>query len=761
MRNRSTHRPTLAVLCTLLAAAPAVARPAAGAEGVAPPAAERQDHPVRRTGSPVRVDGRLDEAAWSAAGAIAVPWEWFPGDNAPAPVATEVFVTFDDENLYVAFRAHDPEPAAIRAHLSDRDTARLDDVVGFEIDTFDDRRRAYRFQSNPLGVQLDAQISDVDDSVDLSWDAIWDSAGRLTADGYEVEFAVPFKQLRFPRAAGDGEAVQTWGFLAYRDYPRSVHHQLRSTPNRRQLDCQVCQYETISGLSGMDVGHNLEATPTVTADRTDARPALTAPREDGSEDVEAGLTGRWGITSNVTLLATVNPDFSQVEADVAQLDVNERFALFFPERRPFFLEGADYFSTPFRAVFTRTVADPVWGAKLTAKEGRNALGVFAARDEINNLIFPGAETSSLTSLDQGVTSGVVRYRRDVGTRSTLGVLYTGRRGDAGYENHVLGVDGSLRLTDSDTLRFQLLESDTTYPDAVAAANGQPRGDFSGSAWRLDYSRGTRDWILIAFYHSIDEAFRADGGFLPQVGYRQAAAIVQRNFWGEPGDWYRRFEIEVNGTRIETQDGDRLEQSGNFELTWSGGLQSKVTVGIRPNEESFRGESFTNLRGDVLLSIQPSGAFAGELFVRGGEVIDFTNVRQADFTLVRPRVEFRLGRHFTGDLQHEWQEFEHRGERFLTAELTQTTLLYHLNVRAFFRAILQYRDVDRVLANYDPGIVLPASEEELFTQFLFSYKLNPRTVLFLGYSDRHQGVDAIDLTQRSRTFFFKVGYAFLW
>lgn len=710
---------------------------------------------LQRATSPVRIDGTLDEAAWQTAVVIPITHEWIPADNAPPPVATDCLVTFDDERLYVAFRAYDPEPEKIRRHLADRDTDLPDDSVGFLIDTFDDRRRAFSFRVNPLGVQFDAVVSDVDRSEDASWDTIWDSAGRVGSDGYTVEIAVPFRALRFP----SGGEIQTWGFLATRSYPRSVVHELRSQPNRRELDCEVCQLGRITGFENLETGYNLEIVPTLTATRTDARPAPGAGLESGDEDLDPGLTVRWGITPSVTLNATVNPDFSQVEADVAQLDVNERFALFFPEKRPFFLEGADFFATPLRAVFTRTVADPSFGLKASGKAGGGAFGAFVAEDQINNLIFPGFESSGFDSIDDEVASAVLRYRRDLGERSTLGTLYTGRQGDD-YSNHLYGLDGVLRLTASDTFQFQALGSNTEYPQAVALRNRQPEDRFSGYAWQLDYRHGDRNWFWRTNAQIIDEGFRADSGFVPRAGTEQAFFDVIRQFWGSSDSWYSRLEARVNGIRIQRQNGDLSEQGLNFEFVYQGPYQSRVAAGIRPNKEVFRGVELDNVRGDIRASIRPNADLRAELFLRGGEIVDTVNVRQADFRRIEPTVDFNLGQRISGQLQHTWERFYVGGDAFLDAKLTQTTLRYHFNRRTFLRAILQYRDVERDLALYNPGITLPPSEEELFTQFLFSYKLNPQTVLLAGYSDLSEGNESVDLTQRSRSFFLKVGYAWL-
>ncbi|MEM7482029.1 MAG: DUF5916 domain-containing protein [Acidobacteriota bacterium] len=740
------------VLVLATVAGPVGAQPDAGRADAAR-AVTTEVRPV----SGIAVDGVIGTSEWAGASVLSIPWEWFPVDNAAAPVDTEVFLTFDQELLYVAFRAADAQPAAIRAHLADRDSTLRDDAVGFEIDTFDDRRRAYRFQVNPLGVQVDAQLSDVDGSEDFSWDAIWTSAGRLTPTGYEVELAIPFKQLRFPRAQGP----QTWGFLAYRNYPRSVLHELKSVRNDRDRDCRICKYSSITGFQDLDTGYNLELTPTLTGRRTDSRASLGEPLENGDDEFDAGLTARWGITSNISLHATVNPDFSQVEADVAQLDVNERFALFFPEKRPFFLEGADYFSTPFTAVFTRTIADPEGGLRLTGKQGKNAFGVLVTQDRITNLLFPGPESSSFAFLDDEVTTGVLRYRRDIGETSTLGFLYTGRDGD-GYSNDVYGVDGSLRLTDSDTLRFQILESRTEYPDAVAVANGQPTGSFDDLAYRADLTRSTGDWFFQLFHSRRGDDFRADTGFIPRVGFEQTFGFAQRNFWGEADSWYSRLAVVANAVRLEDLDGDLIEQGGNLELIYEGPLQSFARLGLRPNEESFLGSTFDNFRADLTTAVRPTGDLTLELFLRGGEVIDFTNVRQADVALVRPKVSFKIGRRTTGEVQHEWQELSVPGGRFLTANLSQGRVTYFFTRRAFLRTILQYRDISRRPELYSPANAgIAPEEQDLFTQLLFSYKLNARTVFLAGYSDNYQGDESFDLTQRSRTFFVKLGYAFLW
>ncbi|HKV09229.1 MAG TPA: DUF5916 domain-containing protein, partial [Thermoanaerobaculia bacterium] len=474
-------------------------------------AAEKPHFDIPRTSSEVTIDGRIDEAEWKGAIAFQLETEIDPGKNVPAPVKTTAWLMYDEGHLYAAFHAQDPDPKAIRAHLADRDTPFRDDFVGLMLDTFNDERRGYEFFVNPLGVQMDLSLDETasDEEEDAAWDAIWRSAGRIDETGYTVEIAIPYTSLRFQRSEG----AQTWGILPFRSYPRSLRHQIAAVPVDPNDSCLLCQIPKMTGFDGATPGRNLEIDPTVTSARTDAQRSFPqGDLEEGSVNTDLGVTARWGITPNLVLSGTVNPDFSQVEADVAQLDVTSQFALFFPEKRPFFLEGGDFFSSPLNIVHTRTVADPSWGVKLTGKEGRNGLGVFVAQDDVTSFLLPGDQFSQATILDQESTDAALRYRRDLGSSSTLGALVTHREGE-GYANSVFGVDGLFRPTGSDQITVQALGSRSEYPGAVAAGFAQPTGSFDGSAVRVGYNHSDHHWNWYARYEDISPDFRADLGFL--------------------------------------------------------------------------------------------------------------------------------------------------------------------------------------------------------------------------------------------------------
>ena len=637
------------------------------------------------------------------------------------------------------------------------DTFVQDDHVVIGLDTFNDERRAFQFRVNPLGVQADAVFSETDGIEDFSFDLIWDSAGRIADSGYVIEIAIPLNQLRFPTGGGE----MTWGVDLGRSYPRSNRHRIANTPRPRDVSCVLCTAAKVTGFSGVEPGRNLILTPTLTANRTDRQEDF--PEGDlvsGGEDFDPGFSVRWGVTPNMTLSGTVNPDFSQVEADVAQLDVNQRFALFFPEKRPFFLEGVDTFSTLIDAVFTRTVVDPDWGAKLTGKQGKHTLGLFATRDKFNSFIIPGRDSSDFASLDQEVDGQVLRYRRDVGKGSTLGLIYTGRESDD-YHNRVGGVDGFLRFSDTDTINFQYLVSDTLYPVSVAQDFGQPAEAFDDDALEILYSHQDRNWYWFARWRDFGPEFRADFGFEPQVDIQRGALVLGRNIW--PGDdadtWWSQANVEAYLIRNESHDGQLLDEFTALSGSVSGPLQSYLWAEVSRESQFFDGILHEDLDDvAVYFEVQPTGKLRLELFGRLGEAVDFTNNQEADELVAEASVETKVGRHLNLQLDHALQRLEDDDGELFTANLTQLRAVYNFSTRMFARAILQYRDVSRDPTNF----VVPVEPEleRLFSQLLFSYKLNPQTVLFVGYSDARLGVQDVSLTQTDRTIFVKLGYAWV-
>lgn len=710
---------------------------------------------VRPATSKIMVDGVLDEQAWADAASGDLPYEWLPGDNVPAPVETEFLITFSTQHLYIAMRCFDPEPERIRAHLMDRDAMDKfiqDDHVSILIDPFNDERRGFQFRVNPLGVQADANFSELEGYEDFSWDAIWASAGAVTEWGWALEIAIPFNQLRFP--SGDG--VQTWGLSVERTYPRSVRHRMISHKRNRNQACILCQMNKVTGFQGMKTGWGLELAPTLTANRTETRPEFPEGSMQKDEQMlEPGLTMRWGVTPNLILNAAINPDFSQVEADVAQLSVNTRFALRYPEKRPFFLEAADFFLTPVEAVFTRTVADPDGGLKFTGKIGKNAIGVFGAYDRVNNLLFPSNQGSQQASLDQNVPGGVFRYRRDVGEGSALGVLYTGRQsGD--YYNHGAGVDGFFRLSRTKTLNFQYLHSETEYSEQVADEYGQQRGRFGGDAFEASLSHFGRDWIYVLGYRDFSPGFRADYGYVPRVDVRRGTAGLHRMFWGEPGGWYTRLMAAANAEVVYDHSGKLTDGSVEIMGQYQGPLQSAVLLSYSRIREHFAGEDYDLNQGILVGEIKPMGGLSFTAASVYGGAVDYANAREARQLVLAPVLGFSLGKHIEVNLQQTFQRMAAEGNKIYTANLLQGRFIYNFTTRSFVRLILQYLDLSR-----DPDMyVFPVSEktQTLFTQFLFSYKLNPQTVMFVGYSDNYLGMTDVDLAQLDRTFFVKLGYA---
>jgi hypothetical protein len=744
---------TAALLVTIASAAFAAAQ-----EPGAPVAAASASLPqLPRSTAEVKIDGVLDDPIWKDALVIELTTETGPGENVPASVETHAYLVEDGTRLLIAFDARDPDPKSIRAYLRDRDRAFNDDFVGIVIDSFGDRRYAYEFFANALGVQMDLTNDDVTQRESESWDAIWDSAGKINAQGFVVEMAIPLSQLRFRNT--DGERV--WGIDVLRFRPRGDRTRISNNRLERGRNCYLCQFSQVRGLEGLEPGRNLEIVPSLTASRSESRTDPLVDPWQSKTNTDVGLNVRWGVTEALTANLALNPDFSQVEADVAQLDINNQFALFYPETRPFFLEGADYFTTPIQAVFTRTVADPRIGAKLTGQPSDSTLGVFAAEDELTNLLIPGPQDSATTSIDSTNTAFVGRYSHNTAGGAQLGALLTSRSG-GGYHNQVGGVDGLMRIGGRHTFRAQYLLSDTAYPTATATSFAQPIGAFDGAARQLRYTFNHREWYADVTYKNFDTDFRADSGFLPRVGIEQtqyqASHIWQRSTGARP---WKQIQIGTEGTTTYSVGGSMLDRSANAFVSFQGPMQSYIRFSAGPGSRVWNGQRFDGNGMSVYSQLRPRGGLSVQMFMHYGEQVDLANTRLALERRLQPNIEWNINQHVLLRLQHTAATLTAKtAQRIFEANLTDLRLTWQFNVRSYLRFTMQREDIERNVAMYtDP--TTQAKSLTLGKQLLYSYKLNPQTVLYVGYADSALEDDrTVDLMHTNRTMFAKVSYAWL-
>ncbi len=732
-----------------------------GAQNAREPGSEGDRFDVPRATSEITIDGVIDEAAWDKSLKLELNYEVRPGENIKPQVETRVFITYDTTHLLVAFRAFDPAPDKIRARYRDRDNMHGDDSVGITIDTFNDQRRAYEFMVNPLGVQTDGIYSEggreFGKGFDRSWDAIWTSEGRITEDGYEVEIAIPFNQIRFQATPGP----QIWGLDCTRSYPRNNRYQIGLFPRDRGANSYLAQEEKIIGFENVSRGRNIEFVPSLVGYALEERPDFPDSLEiEEDKSFELGATALWGITPNLTLSAALNPDFSQIEADAVQLALNQRFALFFQEKRPFFLESSDYFETGLNLLYTRVITDPQVALKLTGKMGRHTVGVFSARDEITNLVVPGVLGSDSGTFETPNTSTVGRYRYDLRSNSTLGAMFTDREGSDGYTNRVASFDAQLRPTDSDEVKVNAVWSKTKYSPEMQTELDLTSDEISDNYLKLFYTHSKREWWVFGEYLDIGDDFRADLGFIPWVGYRSATAGGAYTWWGEAKNWYNRLEVGGWISTTDDQGGDLLGTENRVWLSGEGPQQSNFRIAVKDLSEVYEGVQFDGLLvPSFFLRIRPTASFAIRVSGVVGDWIDYTHVQPADRVRVSGELDFNIGRHLAWEISHLYSTLEVEGGTLYEANVPQSTLVWQFNNRTFVRAIVQYTDIQRNQDLYEDEVDELSSD--FYVQLLFSYKVNPRTVFFAGYSEGGAENQDISMISTSRSVFLKIGYAWLW
>lgn len=737
------------------------------------------------------VDGELSEGEWDSAAIIELGYETWPSYNIPAPVNTTVYMMEDGEKLYFAFKADDPEPDKIRAFFRDRDGILDDDYVSVFFDTFNDERSGFRFSVNPLGSQADFAINESQNVNDSSWDAVWESAGKVTDSGYIVEMAIPYRALRFPSNMEE----QIWGLRLLRAYPRDSWTLFSETTENRELDCRFCQASKMSGMPNLNSStRNIDLTPTATyLSNQDRDTDPIGPWSDGSNKTEFGADLRWAITEDWVLNATLNPDFSQIEADANQLDINNTFSLFFRETRPFFLDGADYFQSMNRLVHTRNIADPDYGFKVTGKTNGYSLGVMAASDQSTSFLVPSSLGSRVINLE-GVSSdiAVVRGQMDIGDQNTLGMLLT-HRGAGDYQNQVASIDGRYYFTPKDRFRYQFMSSSSENPDSIRFdqdgdleldSDGQPlfAPDQSDRAYVLRYNHNEDNSGLFADYFDFGSDFRADMGFIGKVDFKQLVIGGRYNWYGEEGSKWTQWGFFGDWDRTEDQSGLKLEEEFELYLNARGPMQFNTNIGGLIRNRYFGGEYFDEQSFRMWFELSPLSVLTIGNFMSIGDQVDFTHTELGESVLFQPYIIWQIGQHLSVNLDLSYQSLDvpakqrmdedtnmmidfEEGNLF-EALIADIRVAYQFNSRSRLSLTLQHNNTDRntqlYLANRDsdPDNDRDAKTRRFGTQLIYSYELNPQTAFHLGYSDNaleNDQINSLELVER--TIFAKFGYMF--
>ena len=744
----------------------------------------------RIAGSGIVVDGALDEPAWERAARLTDFTQYQPVEGVPASQATEVLVFITGEDLFFGILAYDSEPDQIRATLAERDNvAASDDFVRVVLDTFNDQRRAYAFTVNPLGIQQDGlwlegggSRSGRADPVDDNQDFIWESRGQITSRGYQVEVRIPLKSLRFP-----DQEVQDWGLQVIRSIERDGYSESWA-PITLESSNRLAQSGTLQGLEGLDPGLFFELNPVVTVARTGVYDSETVSLSHDDPDVEFGLNATYGLTSNLTLDATYNPDFSQVEADAGQITVNERFAIFLPEKRPFFLEGTELFDLPERIVYTRSIVDPIVGAKITGKIGGLSLGYLGAVDKE-------------LSVDDEAVVNLLRVRADMGASSTLGIVYTDRTRNSHTYNRVLGTDARLVLGQRHTLTLMSAVSRT------GLGIGVPEDD--GLLLRADIDRAGRNFMYNVNFQSISPVFDAQSGFLRREDDASLSGQIRYRYYGATEDRLERFSPYLNleghwdhddfwaGRGLkewETGLGVGIGFRGNwgisllasvsgFEFTPTDyeGLFVEDPVGsfepFRPNQDRFKGlfggnaslrlDNWEKVRGSIRINWRETPIFERTI----GVPVDVSQSWTVDVSAL-----VFLTQALRGEIgvRRSTLDRKHGGERHSSATIPRVRAQYQFSPALFLRTIVEYdsekredlRDpvTGRILTVCEDVCALQVGSEShrFYGEVLLSFEPSPGTVFFLGYSrqmDDRSAFSFSGFTPREDGLFLKGSYRF--
>ena len=749
------------LLCSLLTHPPAHAEPFGGRDG------HTRLSPPRAAHAPA-IDGRVDDAEWSGAAVLTDFTENRPVEGRRDTLGTTCLVMYDHQNLYVAFRCQDV-PEHVQAPVVGRDNIFSGDWAGVVIDSYHDRQRSYFLGANPRGIQVDG-INQEGVSTDLAPDFQFTCAGRLTPEGWSLEMAIPFKSLRFPVA----DKV-TFGFNAVRDIRRSGAH-LYWAPIQRSIASYHQQLGDLQDLQGIRPGRNVELNPYVTGSRFGDRGAGAMQWANATS--RQGLGIKLGLTSALTLDAAITPDFSQVEADAGVVDVNQRYAIFFAEKRPFFLEGADIFNTPLSLVYTRRIADPRYGVKLTGKAGKTAIGLLQASDQFAGNGLPGVPDRANPYAGHDAQFTVARARHDFNDRVSVGALVTSREHRDAYDR-VGSLDGRLTFRKSWSVAAQTVASTTRDPDFRAAfagpdslqiANTRPsllgltgaRSD--GTAEHVEVHYGSRTFEMMSYVDDMSRDFRADAGFISRPGVIDVFHWFAVHHYPSKATWYQSLEprLEVGHTYDNGEQGlhGRLVDAYVRPLLVARLPQASTEFGGGVNRlyTYYAGRAFNpRWRGFLQGQSEYFRAFRPYLFASYGSVVIYDEAVAGRSFEPDCSFDLRVNERLDGTLHIGGARIVRAadGTRYANAFIPRLRVGYQFNREVSVRWISEWFGQRR----YDTHGVAAAYERSLTQDVLLSYLLRPGTVVYVGYGGRLRSDGEAPLRAANHSLFVKASY--LW
>jgi len=667
-----------------------------------------------------------------------------PKDGAPVSQPTEAYLGYTDKNFYAVFLAFDKEPKKIRARMLRRELIDDDDQVGLWLDTFHDQRHAYMFYTNPYGIQQDGLWAE-NQGPDNSFDTVWHTTTKLNGNGYLVIIEIPFKSLRFPQ-----QASVSWGVILIRVIPRNSEHSF-FPQNTNRIQGMLTQEGTLNGFHEISPGRNMQFIPYTSVgvfraldERDPAGDRFTGKHVQP----KAGLDSKVVIKDSLVLDTTINPDFGQIESDDPQVTVNQRFEVFFPEKRPFFQENSNFFQTPLNLVFTRRIVDPLYGVRLTGKAGPWAIGTMLANDRS-----PGRSVIDTDPLaGQNAYFGVLRVNRELGKNNSIGVIYTDRelhtnpnsfctslRCAVGF-NRVGGVDTQIKINQNWQMNAQAVTSETKFSDGTHLA---------GPAYQVYAERSSRRLEFNTMYQDIAPGFNADTGFINRTDYRRFSNFISRRFHPE-GKHLVAHSANLFQLSMWDHNGTRLNHQLNPNYQWNFPRNSVFAIFANWEHERLRPEDFSTLTANRDYRHVVGGAEVGTQYFKWINLDLEMDWGTATNFVPRngPPVLAYQNTAFMRAVVRPMKGLTVENTYIMTRLLDQNTNLNIFN-NHIMRSKWNYQFTKefslRLIGQYvttisNPGLTTLQNSKNFNGDVLFTYLLNPGTAIYVGYNSNLQNLD---------------------